>query len=137
MSAGNAWGGVVGTLLGAIVGGTITHGVAWLLRRKKHKAYWSALSAEVDLCRGLAEAYVRHSVKAPLYRLPTIAYDKGFEALLADGVVSEEDVRSILRFYAHVIQINRGLEYAHSATEPEAPEGALDRQAGRLLLSIT
>ena len=91
------------------------------------------MSAEVDLCGGLAEAYCRDKVMAPLYRLPTIAYDNGFPALLGDVAVLGEEARSILRFYAQVVQINRGLEYAHTATAPNSPREVLDREVSRLI----
>ena len=74
-------------LLGVALGASLTGLKEWCQRKKRQRAYWSALSAEVDLCGGLAEAFVRDKVKAPLYRLPTIAYDTGFPALLGDGVV--------------------------------------------------
>ncbi len=51
-------GGVFG-LLGVIVGVVSTQGVAWWQRRKRHRAYWSAMSAEIDLCRDDAQAYLK------------------------------------------------------------------------------
>jgi hypothetical protein len=122
--------GLGGVALGAWLG----HWKESRQRGKRHVSYWSAMSAEVDLCGGLAEAYVRDEVSAPLYRLPTIAYDNAFPALLGDGVVLEEESRSILRFYAQVAQINRGLEYAHAATDPDVPREVLDREVKRLRL---
>lgn len=125
--------GLAGVTLGAWLG-------YWKERsqqKKRHLSYWSALSAEVDLCDGLARAYVRDPVDAPLYRLPTIAYDKGFPALLGDGAVSQDESRSILRFYAQVVQINRGLEYAHAAAGPDAVAGVLAREVGRLRKKAT
>jgi hypothetical protein len=142
-STSNAWLPVVASILGPVVSSIPTlAGVvvgAWIgywkeswQRRKRQVSYWAAISAEVDLCAGLARAYVRDNVMAPLYRLPTLAYDKGFPALLGDGAVSEEETHSILRFYAQVVQINRGLEYAHAAAAPSAPEGMLEREVSRL-----
>jgi hypothetical protein len=130
VSAGAA---LVGTALG-FAGPQL---VAWWQKRKRHLAYWSAMSAEIDLCHGLAKAYVADDVPAPLYRLPTIAYDKGFEALLADGAVTEEEAKAILRFYALVVQINRGLDYAHAAPEPGVPVEELDKQVMRLKKKAT
>lgn len=121
--------GLIGVCLGAWL-------VSWKesrQRKKRHLSYWSAMSAEVDLCAGLARAYCRDHVKAPLYRLPTIAYDNGFPALLGDGAVSEEEARSMLRYYAQVVQINRGLEYAHAASQPGFPKEVLDQEVGRLI----
>jgi hypothetical protein len=121
-------------LLGVALGLTFASLREWWQRKKRHLSYWSAMSAEVDLCAGLGRAYTRDGVKGPLYRLPTIAYDNGFPALLGDGAVSEEEARAILRFYSQVTQINRGLEYAQKALDPGAPPDALDREANRLML---
>jgi hypothetical protein len=125
---------VIGTLAGVVVGLWFPAWREWRQKKKRHLSYWSAMSAEVDLCAGLAEAYTRDRVKAPLYRLPTIAYDNGFPALVGDGEVSEDEAPSILRFYAQVVQINRGLEYAHAAAAgPNASEEWLDREVSRLM----
>ena len=121
-------------LAGVIVGATITQGVAWLQKRKRHLSYWSAMSAEVNLCKGLAEAYVRDDKKAPSYRLPTVGYDVGYPALLGDGAVDDEEAMVILRFYLQVAQINRGLEYAHAARDATGPKEVLDGEASRLLI---
>src|SRR5712692_6820959 len=78
-------------------------------RRRRRLAHWSAMSAEVDLCAGLARTYIADNIDVPLYRLPTIVYYNAFPALLADDVVQAPDTSSIVRFYAQVEQINRGL----------------------------
>jgi hypothetical protein len=98
-------------------------------RQQRNRSYWSALSAEVDLCKGYGAAYVRDDVKAPLYRLSTIAYDNAFPARLGTGAVTEEEAQSILRFYSQVMQINRGLEYAHTARQDD---DLLDGEVSRL-----
>lgn len=118
-------------LAGVIVGATITQGVAWLQKRKRHLSYWSAMSAEIDLCRGLADAYLNDQVSAPLYRLPTIAYEAGFPALLGDGAVAKDEATTMLRFYSQVAQLNRGLDQIHEATVRQAP---LDPEVRRLRL---
>jgi hypothetical protein len=101
-------------LAGVVLGALLTQLREILQRRKRHLSYWSALSAEVDLCHGFAMAYENDPVQSPLYRLPTLAYEKGFPALLADGATTENEAHCILRFYGQVLQINRGLEYAHA-----------------------
>jgi len=123
-------------LIGVGLGLWSTHWREKRQRRRSHRSYWSALSAEIDLCEELAKAYVRDEVAAPLYRLPTLAYDNGFPKLLGDGaVLKQKDAGDLLRFYAQVIQINRALEYAHTiATNPDAPEGALAQEVNRLRL---
>ena len=139
-STGSAWMPIVVAVISSVSGLTGVGLGAWLgywresrQKEKRHLSYWSAMSAEVELCSGHAQAYVCDNVMAPLYRLPTIAYDEGFPALLGDGAVSEEETRSILRFYGQVVQINRGLEFAHAATSPDASTEVLAREASRLL----
>ena len=102
-------------LVGATLGFAGPQLVAWSQKRKRHRAYWSAMSAEVDLCREDAEVYVRDMVIAPLYRLSTIAYANGFPGLLGDGAVSGDEAKAVLSFYSLVDQINRGLEQANDA----------------------
>jgi hypothetical protein len=102
-------------LAGVVIDATITQGAAWWQKRKRHLAYWSAMSAEIDLCRDYAETYPKAMVIAPLYRLPTTAYENGFPALLGDGAVSHNDAKAVLGFYGEVEHINRGLEQANDA----------------------
>jgi len=118
-------------LMGVVLGAFLMELREFLTRRERHLSYWSALSAEVDLCHGYAKAYYDGAVSSPLYRLPTIAYDNGFPALLGDGVITEKEAHCILRFYAQATQINRGLKYAHTAP---AGSPALDQEESRLRL---
>ena len=127
----------VSGLAGVAMGAAITHLRERGRQNRRHLSYWSALSAEIELCRGLADAYTRDLVPAPLYRLSTMAYDDAFPELLADGAVSEEESMAILRFYGQVVQINRGFEYAHEAAQPGASQETLIREVGRLLLKAS
>ena len=119
-------------LMGVVLGAFLMELREFFTRRERHLSYWSALSAEVDLCHGFAKAYCDDPVQSPLYRLPTIAYDNGFPALLGDGAVSEKEAHCILRFYGQAMQINRGLEYAHAAKEGDPT--VLAQEANRLKL---
>jgi len=120
-------------LAGVVLGFLGTNTVAWLEKHKRHRAYWSAISAEVELCKSMAETYLRDEVRAPLYRLPLIAYDKGFPALLGDGVVSKEAAKAILAFYSLVGEMNRGLEQANLLWQDrDAPDELLDTAANRI-----
>jgi hypothetical protein len=49
---------------------------------------------------------------APLYRLPLMTYQTSFPILLADGAVSESEVKILGRFFSQVQDINRGLDNA-------------------------
>ena len=104
----------VAGLLGVVLGWWLGYLKESRNQVRRRLSYWSAMSAEVEECKGLAEAYLRREAKAPLYRLPTTAYDHAWPGLLGDGAASGEEARAILRFYGQVIQINRGLDYAAS-----------------------
>ena len=127
-------------LAGVVIGASIAQGAAWWQKRKRHLAYWSAMSAEIDLCREDAAVYVRDRVIAPLYRLSTTAYENGFPALVGDGAVSGDEAKAVLGFYALVQQINRGLEQVNDAlvdgkkTDKAIAESLrLDEKCARLL----
>jgi hypothetical protein len=119
-------------LAGATLGVAGPQLVAWWQKRKRHHSYWSAIGAELDLCKGLAEAYGPENVQAPLYRLSVIAYDRAFPALLGDGAVSHDDAKAILRFYSQVTQINRGLDRVQVAIDTSAPDDAVERETNRV-----
>lgn len=104
---------------GVILGAIIANGVEWLQKRKRHVAYWSAMSAEIDLCCEQAGVYLNDQVIAPLNRLPIVAYTNAFPGLLGDGAVSGGEAKAVLSFYNLVEQINRGIEQAHDALTPE------------------
>ena len=120
-------------LLGVIVGAASTQSVAWWQKRRRQMGHWRALSAEVEICKDLANAYIRDRVLAPLYRLPALAYEEGFPPMLADCILREDEVRALLYFYNVVEQFNRGLDQAHQAAINEQAE-RLDREAGRIKL---
>jgi hypothetical protein len=128
-------------LLGVMVGAAITQGKDWWTRRTRRGTFRAALLAEADLCHGLCTAYLRDPVQAPLYRLPTVAYERCFPALLEDAAVGSEEAKAVLNFYVLVEQLNRGLDQAHDALSlvREARPGhlgdyGLDEEAGRLRL---
>jgi len=84
----------------------------WFDRRRKIRAHWLALRAEASLCTEKALGYIDAGIIAPLYRLPTVAFEKAFPVLLVEGELSEQESLSINRFFAHVQDINRGLDNA-------------------------
>ena len=101
---------ILGFLLGLIPG--------WMARRSRLKVHWSALRAEIELCSEHASTYLNDKIMAPLYRLPIRAYEASFSVLLTDAAVKEGEVRTLLKFYGHVEDFNRGLDNAaHLATE--------------------
>src|SRR5689334_23492249 len=56
--------GLLGVALGACLTGLRE---AWS-RKKRHLSYWSAMHAEVDVCREFGEFYLKDEKTAPLYR---------------------------------------------------------------------
>jgi hypothetical protein len=62
----------------------------WLQRKRRLKAHWCALSAEIEQCREKAETLLGDNVMSPLYRFPVMAYQASFPILLADGAVQEK-----------------------------------------------
>jgi len=123
----------VAGLLGVVLGWWLGYLKESRNQVRRRLSYWSAMSAEVEECKGLAEAYLRREAKAPLYRLSTTAYDHAWPGLLGDGAASGEEARAILRFYGQVIQINRGLDYAASL-RIDSQKALLDEEVNRLML---
>lgn len=87
----------------------------WLRSRRRRRAHFSALRAEMEYCHDLAQTYLRDRVAAPLYRLPTVAYANSLPALLADAALNETDTRNLLAFFNEVETLNRGLDQAEGA----------------------
>ena len=105
----------------------------WLDRKRRLKTHWSAIRAELELCRERASTLLRDSIRSPLYRLPLSAYQSSFSVLLADGDLSEPEVLTIGRFFCQVQDINRGLDNAAAMLNADNAAG-LDREYDRNLL---
>jgi hypothetical protein len=104
-------------LVGVVLGFVLSEVKQWSVRRRRRRAHWGALRAEVQFCGKFAEAYVADEVIAPLYRLPTVAYSQSFPALLGDAAVDEQEVQSLMQFFSKVETLNRGLDLAQMARE--------------------
>lgn len=107
----------------------------WFDRKRKLRAHWHAINAELSLIEEKAEAYLSHGVKAPLYRLPHKTYDTSFQMLLTEGAITGEDVVSIERFYDLVKDINRGLNQIQEYLAQNNQEG-INREHTRNLLKV-
>lgn len=99
---------VFGFLLGTIP--------PWLARKRRLKAHWAALSAEIDICKEKGESYISQSIAAPLYRMPLDGYRHSYPVLLAEGALTEREVKTLSTFFAQAEDINRGLDRV-AATE--------------------
>jgi hypothetical protein len=81
-------------------------------RKRKLKTHWHAIRAEMILSKEKVETLLSDTIRAPLYRLPVVAYSTSFPILLAEGAVTEDDVMKIGRCFGQMQDINRGLDYA-------------------------
>ncbi|NMG42865.1 hypothetical protein GPA22_03825 [Aromatoleum toluvorans] len=106
-------------VIAAFVGATLAFALIvlydWLKSRRRRRAHFAALRAEIEHCRTLAQTYLTDGIPAPLYRLPTIAYAHSLPALLADGGLNEAHTRDLLAFFNHVETFNRGLDQSEAA----------------------
>jgi hypothetical protein len=76
---------VIGFILGQVPG--------WFDRKRKLKTHWHAIRAEMILVKEKAEILLNDGIQAPLYRLPVVAYETSFPILLAEGAVTEEEIK--------------------------------------------
>jgi hypothetical protein len=108
---------ILAVVMGAILGFALSEGKSTWLLRKRRKSHFGALRAQIELCREMAETYLRDNIIAPLYRLPLSAYENSMPALLADGALNETEVRALTEFFAQVQTLNRGLDLAQTMRE--------------------
>lgn len=109
------WMPLVASLCGVSVGFLLSQGKDWLSRRRRRRAHWAALGAELELCRRNAETYVHDRVLAPLYRLPTIAYKHSLPALLGEGAIAADEVSAVMQYFSEAETLNRGMDLAQGA----------------------
>ena len=83
----------------------------WLDRRRRVRSHWQALRGELLLSTERVNTFLDDNVKAPLYRLPTRAFDAALKALLSEGLEISPDEMKILYESADLIgDLNRGLD---------------------------
>lgn len=104
----------------------------WFDRRRKIVAHWAALRAEATLCVEKAHILINDNKMAPLYRLPTVAFEKAFPILLVEGELVEIEVEYLTRFFSQAQDINRGLDYA-TAMRHAADHQKLTQEYSRLV----
>jgi hypothetical protein len=122
---------VVKLLGGVIVGFLLSQGVNFFDWRRRMKAHWAALDAEIDIAERFATEYRTAGIKAPLYRLPTLALETALPALLREGVMTGTQVDSIESYALLVQDINRGLDLA---TQYRSDDGTLLQEEYERLL---
>lgn len=119
-----------GIVVGALIG-LISGGYALLTRRRRVKAAWRALSVELEQVREKADAMMGEKViMAPLWRVPTAAFDNHFATVLEDGRLAEADIALLTTHFQEAATLNRGLDLS-AELRGEVP---LQEQHGRNLL---
>lgn len=102
-------------------------------RKRQRNGCKASLKAEIRHCGKTACDFLTAEpfVKAPLYRLPLVAWKNAYPVLLAAGVFKENQVERLHKFYSAVETFNRGLDLADAARDNETK---LDEEVGRLQL---
>lgn len=119
---------ITATLLGVAIGFFLNIINDWRKNRANCHAHFSALRAEIDYCNYLAKTYLDDNIKAPLYRLPTVAYANALPAIIAAAALTESDTRSLLTFFNEVETLNRGLNQIESCRSISDPNEKVTKQ---------
>ena len=128
---------LVAPLAGVFVGFVLAQGVEWRRRRRRQRAHWGALRAEIEFCKERAEEYRKASVAAPLYRLPSMTYSHSLPVLLGDGAVRVSEMKAFIQFFSEVETLNRGLDLIQAARERgDAQTMGAERERNLLKIQI-
>nr|WP_086940645.1 hypothetical protein [Thaumasiovibrio occultus] len=95
----------------------------WLDRKRKIKAHWQAITAEVSRIEAKTDMFLNDGIQSPLYRLPVKCYETSFSMLLTEGVVTQSEVHALENFYDLVQDINRGLDQVSVACAGDNEHG--------------
>jgi hypothetical protein len=127
---------LAGAIGGVAIGFLLTLLRDWWERKRRLVSHLSALKAEAQLCKDYAEGLNRSSIKSPSYRFPTAAFGASFPLVLGEGVLTEEEVMMLTRFFNEIETINRGLDQADRALAAKDTE-AMHEEARRNKLKAT
>lgn len=92
----------------------------WFDRKRKIRAHWNALSAEISRIEFKSNMFLKDNIQSPLYRLPFKSYETSFSMLLTEGAVKKDEVNALEAFYDLVQDINRGLDQTASAVSTKS-----------------
>ncbi|HHX8365502.1 TPA: hypothetical protein ACVOZA_004646 [Vibrio alginolyticus] len=98
-----------------IIGFVLAFIPKWLDRKRKIRAHWHAISAEVSRIETKVNMLREDGIASPLYRLPVKCYETSFSMLLTEGAVEKSEVIALENFYDLVQDINRGLDQVSAA----------------------
>jgi hypothetical protein len=129
---------IAAAILGVILGFSLSELKEFLRGRKRATTHFKAIKAEIEFCSQMAQVFIRDRVAAPLYRLPTKAYEVSLPQLLSDAATNEHELRAIQQFYMQVESLNRGLyqaELARNDTDRMNEEFSRNYTKAKYLLS--
>ena len=128
---------IVAAIVGVIVGFILSEGRRSFGEKSRNKTNFCALRAEINFCSDLAKIYVKDRKMAPLYRLPTAAYEAALPQLLSASAINEVELKAIQQFYMQVESLNRGLDQAELArNDRERLEAEYNRNLGKAAFLI-
>jgi len=104
-------------VVAVVIGVFLAFLLEWISTARKRRGHFSALQAEMELCRALAETYLQHKISAPLYRLPTMAYAHSLPELLGSAALGKKETKALLEFFTEVETLNRGLDQAQAVRD--------------------
>ena len=107
-------------LLGVVVGFVLSEGSKVFWSSRTNKTNFKAIRAEIEFCKEIAEVYLSQNIMAPLYRMPTKAYEASLPQLLSSSAIEEEELKAVQKFYMEVESFNRGLDQAELARNDDA-----------------
>ncbi|MFC1484333.1 hypothetical protein ACFL5M_00730 [Candidatus Neomarinimicrobiota bacterium] len=113
---------MIEALVGVVVGFLLAVAYDWNRRRRLRKAHWGMLGSEVSICVKRARDYLNRKVSAPLYRLPTAAFNASFLVLVGEADLSPAEFESLVEFYSWCEDINRGLDNADEVSKASDAE---------------
>jgi hypothetical protein len=83
-------------------------------RKREFQANLVAVKAEFEYCGKTACTFLADDKKSPLYRLPTLFFEKAFPSLLSEGLLLETEIYAVIEYFAGVETLNRGLDQANA-----------------------
>ena len=104
-------------LLPMLVGFTLGLVPGWYSRRKAFGTHKKAMQAELLIVEKMATTYIEANIAAPLYRLPDMAFEAGYQKFIAETSMDQDEAMAISVYYLKVLEINRGLDYANERAD--------------------
>ena len=124
--------GVVSTAIGVVLGFALTGVREMMNKQREIRGHWFALRADIIRAGAGARGYLQGGVKVPAGRLPIRSYANNYPSLLMNGLLSEQDIEHLSRFFDNAENYNRSLDYAQEAIGANADN--LDREVKRVIL---